>query len=133
MGSFRDHQFTLASSLGSSIRADVFDARARNYPSAIEAALFLDDVPLSVYDNLISTVRGRLSPLYRYFDLRKRVLGLQEIHQYDTFVPMVGDIQTAHGMGRGGGEDALRAYSARRRIPLMLGEGLRGGTMVRPL
>ena len=91
---FRDHQFTLASSLGSSIRADVFDARARNYPSAIEAALFLDDVPPSVYNNLISTVRGRLSPLYRYFDLRKRVLGLQEIHQYDTFVPMAGDIQT---------------------------------------
>jgi oligoendopeptidase F len=92
---FRDHQFTLASSLGSSIRADVFDARARNYPSAIEAALFLDDVPLSVYENLISTVRASLSPLYRYFDLRKRVLGLQEIHHYDTYVPMVGDIQTA--------------------------------------
>ena len=92
---FRDHQFTLASSLGSSIRADVFDARARNYPSAIEAALFLDDVPLSVYDNLISTVRARLSPLYRYFDLRKRVLGLPEIHHYDTYVPMVGDIQTS--------------------------------------
>ena len=91
---FKDHQFTLASSLGSSIRADVFDARARNYPSAIEAALFLDDVPLSVYENLISTVRSRLSPLYRYFDLRKRVLGLEEIHHYDTYVPMVGDIRT---------------------------------------
>ena len=91
---FKDHQFTLASSLGSSIRADVFDARARNYPSAIEAALFLDDVPLSVYDNLIATVRGRLAPLYRYFDLRKRALGLAEIHQYDTFVPMAGDVQT---------------------------------------
>jgi oligoendopeptidase F len=92
---FKAHQFTLASSLGNSIRADVFDARARNYPSAIEAALFLDDVPLSVYDNLISTVRAHLSPLYRYFDLRKRVLGLQEIHHYDTYVPMVADIQTS--------------------------------------
>lgn len=91
---FKDHQFTLASSLGSSIRADVFDARARNYPSAIGAALFLDNVPLSVYDNLISTVRGRLSPLYRYFDLRKRVLDLQEIHHYDTYVSMVADIRT---------------------------------------
>ena len=73
---FKDHQFTLASSLASSVRADVFDARARNYPSAIEAALFLDDVPLSVYDNLVATVRSRLAPLYRYFNLRKRVLGL---------------------------------------------------------
>jgi oligoendopeptidase F len=91
---FRDHQFTLASSLANSVRADVFDARARNYPSAIEAALFSDDVPLSVYDNLIATVRSRLLPLYRYFDLRKRVLSLGEIHHYDTYVPMVGEIQT---------------------------------------
>jgi oligoendopeptidase F len=92
---FKDHQFTLASSLGSSIRADVFEARARNYPSAIEAALFVDDVPLSVYDNLITTVRSRLPPLYRYFELRKRVLGLREIHHYDTYVPMVGEMRTS--------------------------------------
>jgi oligoendopeptidase F len=92
---FKDHQFTLASSLASSIRADVFEARARNYPSALEAALFLDDVPLSVYDNLSATVRRYLSPLYRYFDLRKRALGLEEIHHYDTYVPMVADVQTS--------------------------------------
>jgi oligoendopeptidase F len=92
---FKDHQFTLASSLSSSIRGDVFEARARNYSSAIESALFLDDVPLSVYDNLIATVRAHLAPLYRYFDLRKRVLGLEEIHHYDTYVPMVADVQTS--------------------------------------
>jgi oligoendopeptidase F len=91
---FKDHEFTLASALGSSIRADVFDSRARNYPSAIEAALFVDDVPLSVYENLISTVRSSLPPLYRYFDLRRRILGLEEIHHYDTYVPMVADVQT---------------------------------------
>jgi len=89
-----DHKFTIASSLASSVRADVFHARARNYPSAIEAALFNDDVPLSVYDNLISTVRSQLEPLYRYFALRKRVLGLDEIHHYDTYVPMIKDMQT---------------------------------------
>ncbi len=91
---FKDHQFTLASALASSIRADVFDSRARNYPSAIEAALFVDDVPLSVYENLISTVRSSLPPLCRYFELRRRVLGLEEIHHYDTYVPMVADVQT---------------------------------------
>ena len=91
---FKDHQFTLASSLGSSIRADVFDSRARNYPSSINAALFADDVPLRVYDNLIATVRSRLAPLYEYFDLRRRVLGLPEIHHYDTYVPIVGEMQT---------------------------------------
>ena len=91
---FSDHRFTLASSLSSSVRADVFYARARNYPSAIESALFCDDVPASVYDNLISTVRNNLDPLFRYFDLRKRVLGLEEIHSYDTYVPMVENVQT---------------------------------------
>ena len=91
---FKDHQFTIASSLANSVRADVFYARARNYPSAIEAALFADDVPLSVYDNLIASVRGKLQPLYRYFALRKKVLGLDEIHHYDTYVPMVADMHT---------------------------------------
>lgn len=86
---FDDHKFTLASTLANSVKADVFRARARNYPSAREAALFQDDVPVSVYDNLISTVRGNLAPLFRYYALRKRVLGLKEIHQYDTYVPIV--------------------------------------------
>jgi oligoendopeptidase F len=91
---FEDHKFTLASSLAHSVRADVFNARARNYPSAREAALFQDDIPAAVYDNLISTVRNHLAPLHRYYDLRKRVLGLSEIHHYDTYVPMVGEIET---------------------------------------
>ena len=91
---FKDHQFTLASSLANSVRSDVFYARARNHPSAIEGALFSDDVPLSVYDNLIASVRSRLEPLYRYFALRKRVLGLEQIHHYDTYVPMVGDVNS---------------------------------------
>jgi oligoendopeptidase F len=90
---FRDHAFTLASSLAHSVRGDVFSARARNYPSARAAALFRDDVPPAVYDNLIGAVRANLTPLFRYFDLRRRVLKLDEIHQYDTYVPMVGDLE----------------------------------------
>jgi len=91
---FRDHSYTLASSLAHSVRADVFSARARHYPSAREAALFRDDVPAAVYDNLIGAVRGNLEPLFRYLRLRRRVLKLDEIHQYDTAVPMVSDIET---------------------------------------
>jgi oligoendopeptidase F len=89
-----DHQYTLAASLASSIRADVFHARARNYPSAREAALFRDDVPESVYDNLISSVRANLKPLLRYYELRRKLLKLDEIHHYDTYVPIVPDIET---------------------------------------
>ena len=91
---FNDHAYTLASSLAHSVRADVFAARARNFPHARARALYHDDIPLSVYDNLISTVRANLDPLFRYMRLRRRVLKLDEIHQYDTAVPMVSDLET---------------------------------------
>jgi oligoendopeptidase F len=91
---FQDHQFTLASSLSYSVKADVFRARARNYPSALEASLFHDDVPVAVYDGLISAVRQNLAPLFRYYELRRRALGLAELHQYDTYVPLVAEIES---------------------------------------
>ena len=91
---FQDHQFTLASSLAYSVKADVFRARARNYPSALEASLFRDDIPMAVYDGLISAVRKNLAPLFRYYELRRRVLGLSELHHYDTYVPLVAEIDS---------------------------------------
>src|SRR6266567_4689389 len=90
---FRDHQYTLAASLAYSVKANVFHARARHYSSALEAALFPDDVPIAVYDGLIQSVRTNLKPLFRYFDLRRRVLGLDELHHYDTYVPLVPKIE----------------------------------------
>ena len=91
---FQDHQYTLATSLAYSAKADVFRARARHYPSVLEAALFPDDVPVEVYEGLIKSVRANLKPLFRYFDLRRRLLGLGELHHYDTYVPLVGEIET---------------------------------------
>ncbi len=91
---FQDHQFTLASALSYSVKADVFRARARNYPSALEASLFKDDIPPAVYDALIGSVRQNLAPLFRYYELRRRVLGLDELHAYDTYVPLVAEIET---------------------------------------
>ena len=91
---FQDHQYTLATSLAYSVKADVFRARARNYSSALAAALFPDDVPVAVYDSLIKSARSHLDPLFRYFELRRRVLGLDELHHYDTYVPLVLEIET---------------------------------------
>ena len=91
---FRDHQFTLAASLAYSVKVDVFHARARRYSSALEAALFPDDVPIAVYNGLIKSVRANLEPLFHYFDLRRRVLGLRELHLYDTYVPLVPEVET---------------------------------------
>ena len=90
---FDDHKYSLASALASSVRADVFSAKIRNYPSALEASLFGDNIPVAVYDNLIATVRKNLPVLQEYYDLRQEVLKLNDIHQYDTFVPLVPNIQ----------------------------------------
>ena len=91
---FDDHKYSLASALSSSVRGDVFLAKARNYPSAREASLFHDNIPLAVYDNLIATVRKNLPVLHEYYELRREILKLDEIHQYDTFVPMVPVVRT---------------------------------------
>ena len=123
---FRDHEYTLASSLAYSVKADVFRARARNFPSALEASLFRDDVPMAVYDGLIAAVRSNLEPLFRYYDLRRRVLNLDELHHYDTYVPLVPKIETRISFDEAV-ETVLTALQ-----PLgaayvdSLGEGLRG-------
>jgi oligoendopeptidase F len=91
---FQDHQYTLAAALAYSVKADVFHARARHYSSALEGALFPDDVPVAVYDGLIQSVRANLKPLFGYFDLRRRALDLRELHHYDTYVPLVPEIET---------------------------------------
>ncbi|PYK41988.1 MAG: oligoendopeptidase F, partial [Verrucomicrobia bacterium] len=91
---FQDHQFTLAASLAYSVKADVFRARARNFSSALEASLFTDDVPVAVYDGLINAVREGIPPLLHYYELRRRVLALDRLRAYDTYVPLVPEIET---------------------------------------
>ena len=90
---FEDHQYTLATALVYSVKSDIFQARARHYSSALQAALFPDAVPESVYDGVIAAVRARREPLFRYYELRRRVLGLGEIHHYDTYVPLVREME----------------------------------------
>jgi oligoendopeptidase F len=88
------HEHTLAASLNASVERDVYYARVRNYPSALEAALFPDQVPLSVYDNLIASVHRQLPALHHYYDVRRRKMRLKEIHQYDTYVPILSEIRS---------------------------------------
>lgn len=89
---FADHENALAASLKGSIHKDVYYAQARNYPSARESSLFDDNVPVSVYDNLVAAVRSKLPAVHKYFDLRRRKLKLKEIHQYDTYVPILSEL-----------------------------------------
>ena len=83
------HGNTLAAALAGSVLQDVYNARARNFPSAREAALFGDKVPVAVYDSLIAAVRGELPTLYRYFEIRRRALRVKELHTYDNYASIV--------------------------------------------
>ncbi len=80
---------TLATTYNYNTKNDVVFSKIRKYPSAIEGALFGDDIPLVVYDNLIQTVNENLPLLHRYVEIRKKMLGLQEVHMYDMYVPLV--------------------------------------------
>ncbi len=86
---FASHTTTLASLYGGSVKKDVIKARIRNFPSARAAALFPDDVPESVYDNLVDTINKNLEPLHRYYALRKKALNVDELRHYDVYVPIV--------------------------------------------
>lgn len=93
---FAAHENTLAATLQGSIQRDVFYAQARNFGSSLEAALFPDNVPPSVYTNLIASVRRHLPALYRYYELRRRKMKLRDIHHYDTYVPILSELETQH-------------------------------------
>jgi len=86
---FEQHAFSLAATLASSVKGDVFRAKARKHASARAQSLFPDRVPEKVYDNLVAAVRQNLKPLQRYHRLRKKVLGLKELRAADLQVPLV--------------------------------------------
>jgi oligoendopeptidase F len=97
---YEGHSNTLAATLSGSNERDVYAARVRAYPAAVEAALFADHVPLAVYDQLIAAVRHHLPVVHRYYDLRRRILGLDAIHQYDCYVPLVPELEKRHTWGQ---------------------------------
>jgi oligoendopeptidase F len=87
-----NHQHTLAATLSHSAKKDLFYCRVRNFDNCRASALFADNIPEAVYDNLLQTVKGNLAPLFKYLNFRKQILALSELHFYDTYVPIVGRV-----------------------------------------
>ena len=87
-GTFEKVKNTSAAAYRGSVKKDIFYAQARKYDSCIEMALDGDNVPVEVYDNLIATVHEYMEPLHRYLNLRKKIMGVDELHLYDTSVPI---------------------------------------------
>lgn len=89
---YGDYRNTFSSTLGGQVKRDNFNAKVRNFKSAREAALSANNIPESVYENLVNTVNKNLHLLHRYVKLRKKVLGLEELHMYDLYTPLVQDV-----------------------------------------
>ena len=88
MGEFKN---TVASTLDAQFKQLRFFAGARKYSSTLEASLDVTEVPVSVYTNLIEAVHANLDKMYKYVALRKKLLGVDELHMYDVYTPIVPD------------------------------------------
>ena len=88
LSTYHSYRNTLASTLTGSARAAFFSSTVRNHPNTLEASLFQDNIPVSLYDGLIETVHDNLTPLHDYIQLKKDILGYDELHFYDLYVPI---------------------------------------------
>ena len=88
---YKDHVNTLSASLAAQVNTDLFYARARHFDSCLEASLFGNNIPASVYHALLDTTEGNLAGLNKYIDLRKRILGIEATHSYDLVCPLFPD------------------------------------------
>jgi len=93
---YERHKNTIASLYAGSVKLDKYRAEVRSYGSARAAALFPDDVPEAVYDNLVGTVNANLGALHEYYELRKRALKLPELRHYDVYLPLAPEAKAEH-------------------------------------
>lgn len=92
-GTFAQWKNTLAATYTAAVKQSVFYARARNYPSSRAMSLDANNIPETVYDNLVDTVHEHLPSFYRYTRLRRQLLKLDSLHMWDLHVPMVEDVE----------------------------------------
>ncbi|MEW6308488.1 MAG: oligoendopeptidase F [Bacillota bacterium] len=118
---------TFAAILGGGVKANVFHAKARQFPSALSASLSAANIPTEVYAQLVATVQANLGLLHRYFSLRQQVLGLADgLHMWDLYVPLVKGVdqhipwQKAMAMVRDGLKALGEEYCS------VMGDGLKG-------
>ena len=90
---YDNHINTMATLLQSEVKKNSFFARAKNFETARQAALFENNVPVSVYDQLIEAVNKNLPALHKYMGIRKRLLGLDTLRMYDVYVPIIQSVE----------------------------------------
>ena len=83
---------TICSTYAGSVKADNFYAKARGYKSALDKAMYNDNVPTAVYENLIDAVSENLENMHEYMALRKKVMGVDKLHMYDLYTPIASEV-----------------------------------------
>lgn len=91
---YEEHQNTIAALFAGNVNQDIFEMRARGYNSSLEKFLYGNKVPTSVYHNLIECIHKNLPTLHKYYSIRKKTLGLEELRHYDVYVPLVKSVET---------------------------------------
>jgi oligoendopeptidase F len=93
MGKMSEFRRTFGAQLAAEVRKNIFFTRARSYHSCLERALDASNIPIAVYESLITGARAHLDTLHRYMRLRRNLLGLEELHYYDLYAPIVKDLE----------------------------------------
>ncbi|MEY8416390.1 oligoendopeptidase F [Tissierella praeacuta] len=89
---YKGFKNTFAASLNGDLKNNIFNSNVRKYKSSREASLNQNNISLSVYDNLINSIHNNLGSMYKYMEIRKRALGVEELHMYDLYTPIVKDV-----------------------------------------
>ena len=97
-GALGDYRGTIGTALNAEVQKDLFYMRARKYPTTLDGALEPDSIPTSVYMKLIDGVNANLPTFHRYLNLRKRMLGLSDLHYYDLYAPLVGNVKLDYSL-----------------------------------
>lgn len=92
---YRKYKNTIATTFTSNIKKDIFNMKARKFNSTCEASLFENNIPVAVYDQLVNTIHKYMPLMHRYVSIRKKMLGLDELHMYDVYTPIVKDVDVA--------------------------------------
>ena len=89
---YKSFKNTYAAILDGDLKKNIFNSKIRNFSNSREASLSSNNIPENVYDNLISAIHDNLGSMHKYMDIRKRALGVDELHMYDLYTPIVKEV-----------------------------------------
>jgi oligoendopeptidase F len=100
-GKLNEFKMTLGTQLYGKVKENLYIKNVRNYNSCMEASLYVNNIPTAVYHKLIENANKNLPTLHRYLELKKRMMGIDELHYYDLYAPLVSDVDLKYSYEEG--------------------------------